>query len=167
MTKKRLLAWGMLCTFFLLGIGIARAQDRTITGTISDEKGVPLNGASVKVRGTSKGVSTDVTGHFSLVVPAKATNLEVSYIGFETLIVTIRGESLQVTLQPSKGSLDEVVVVGYGTQKRKDVTGSVSSVRGSAIKNQPVTNVTEALQGRAAGVEVIKNSGEPGATPTI
>ena len=168
MTRQRLLAWGMLCTFFLLGFGITRAQDRTISGMVSDEKGGPLNGATVKVRGTRKGVGTDATGHFSLAVPARASNLEVSFIGYETVTVAIKGESpLQVVLQPSKSSLDEVVVVGYGTQKRKDVTGSVSSVRGSAIKNQPVTNVTEALQGRAAGVEVIKNSGEPGATPTI
>lgn len=175
MSKKRLLGFiGHVCligTFMLFGLRYAYAQDRTITGTVSDEKGGPLNGATVKIKGTSSGVTTDVSGHFSLVVPAKASRasrLEISYVGFETQEVALHGgASLQVTLQATKSSLDEVVVVGYGVQKRKDVTGSVSSVKGSAIKNQPVTNVTEALQGRAAGVEVIKNSGQPDAQPTI
>jgi len=168
MTKKRLLLWCTVCTFFLFGLRVVRAQDRTVTGTVSDERGGALIGATVKIKGSSQGVSTDATGRFSLLAPTKVTALEVSYVGFETLRVGIRGnEPLQIILQPVKGSLDEVVVVGYGTQKRKDVTGSVASVKGAAIKNQPVTNVTEALQGRAAGVEVIKNSGEPGATPTI
>lgn len=168
MKRKRLLRWATICTFLLLGFGVARAQDRTVTGTVSDEKGGALNGATVRIKGSDRGVSTDATGHFSLSVPLKASRLEVSYVGYETIEVVARGmEALQISLTPVKGSLNEVVVVGYGTQKRKDVTGSVASVRGSAIRNQPVTSVTEALQGRAAGVEVIKNSGQPGAAPTI
>ncbi|MBN9385076.1 MAG: TonB-dependent receptor [Chitinophagaceae bacterium] len=168
MKKKRLPCLAAICISFLFGLISARAQDRTITGTVSDEKGGALSGATVKIKGSDKGVSTDATGHFSLSVPLKASRLEVSYVGYETIEVAARGlEALQISLSPAKGSLNEVVVVGYGTQKRKDVTGSVASVRGSAIKNQPVTSVTEALQGRAAGVEVIKNSGEPGAAPTI
>lgn len=169
MKKKRLLLqWAAICTLLFFRLSVVQAQDRTVTGTISDEKGGALSGATVKIKGSGKGVSTDAAGHFSLTVPAKVSRLEVSYVGYETLEVLARGpEVLQISLAPARGSLNEVVVVGYGTQKRKDVTGSVASVRGSAIKNQPVTSVTEALQGRAAGVEVIKNSGQPGAAPTI
>ncbi|HVW61530.1 MAG TPA: TonB-dependent receptor [Puia sp.] len=169
MKKKRLLLqWAAICALLFFRFSVVQAQDRTVTGTISDEKGGALSGATVKIKGSGKGVSTDATGHFSLTVPAKVSRLEVSYVGYETLEVVARGtEVLQISLAPARGSLNEVVVVGYGTQKRKDVTGSVASVRGSAIKNQPVTSVTEALQGRAAGVEVIKNSGQPGAAPTI
>jgi TonB-linked SusC/RagA family outer membrane protein len=166
MSKKRLLV--LIGTFMLFGLRYAHAQDRTITGTVSDEKGGALNGASVRIKGSSAGVTTDATGHFSFAVPAGTSRLEISYVGFETQEIQLHsGSTFQITLQAVKSSLDEVVVVGYGVQKRKDVTGSVSSVKGSAIKNQPVTSITEALQGRAAGVEVIKNSGQPDAQPTI
>jgi TonB-linked SusC/RagA family outer membrane protein len=169
MKKKRLLLqWAAICTLLFFRLNVVHAQDRTVTGTVSDEKGGALSGATVKIKGSGNGVSTDAAGHFSLPVPAKVSRLEISYVGYETMEVVARGlEALQISLTPARGSLNEVVVVGYGTQKRKDVTGSVASVRGSAIRNQPVTSVTEALQGRAAGVEVIKNSGEPGAAPTI
>jgi len=169
MTKLRLLHKMLLCLFFLLVLRGARAQDKTVTGTVTDEKGGGLPGATIKVKGAEKGVNSDGAGNFSLTVPAKATTLVISYVGYETQEVGVKNTTnFQIALQPGKGSLNEVVVVGYGTQKRRDVTGSVSSVRGAAIKDLPVTSVTAALQGRAAGVEVIDNSGQPGAsTPTI
>ena len=158
----------LLCIFFLFGLGSLRAQDRKISGTVSDEKGVALQGATIKVRGASGGVTTDAEGKFIISVPASASRLLISYVGFETQEVALNGsQNISVSLRSSHSSMDEVVVVGYGTQKRKDLTGSVSSVKGTVIKDLPVTNVTEALQGRAAGVEVIKSSGAPDATPTI
>jgi TonB-dependent starch-binding outer membrane protein SusC len=153
---------------FLLLFHLARAQNRVITGTILDEKGLPLSGATVRVRGTVKGVNTDADGRFTLSVPPGATVLAISYVGYAPQEVTLTGPTVRVELAPTRSNLDEVVVVGYGTQRRKDLTGAVSSVKGADIKQLPVTDVTAALQGRAAGVEVIQNSGQPGgSTPTI
>ncbi|HVB03979.1 MAG TPA: TonB-dependent receptor [Chitinophagaceae bacterium] len=148
--------------------GFSRAQTRNISGKITDPNGSPLIGASIAISGTKGGTFSAEGGKFNLEVPVSADQLVISYIGYQTLHVSIAGiTNLQITLQPVKTNLNELVVVGYGTQKRRDLTGSISSVKGSDIKDLPVTNIGEALQGRAAGVEVIKNSGEPGAAPTI
>jgi TonB-linked SusC/RagA family outer membrane protein len=152
----------------LLLLQPALAQNRTLSGTITDQNGSPLQGATITVKGTSRSTVSNATGVFSLELPASATRVEIAFIGFETQDVPVKGISnLTVQLKTANSELDAVVVVGYGTQKRKDVTGSVASVRGDLVKNQPVTNVTEALQGRAAGVEIVKSSGQPDATPTI
>ncbi|MDH7462743.1 TonB-dependent receptor [Chitinophagaceae bacterium 26-R-25] len=168
MLTKRLLQQ-MLCGFMCLFlVNLARAQSKTVTGTITDEKGAPLAGATVKEKGSSSGTNTNATGLFSLTVPSSATTLVITYIGYDQQEISIKNKTaVAISLQPNKSSLNEVVVVGYGTQKRKDVTGSVVSVKGDVFKDQPVTNVTEALQGRAAGVEVIKSSGAPDAQPLI
>src|SRR5258708_8456356 len=164
MTIQRLLR-KMLTGIFLFLLFYAQAQDRTVTGTVADDKGNALSGATIKIKGSNNGVSSDVAGRFSLAVPSGASTLEVSYVGFETQSVALTGRTeFHIALAATRSSLDEVVVVGYGTQKRKDVTGSVASVRGSVIKDQPVTSVTAALQGRAAGVEVINNACQPGAS---
>jgi TonB-dependent starch-binding outer membrane protein SusC len=168
MTKMRLLRKGLLLPFLLALATFLQAQTKTLTGTVRDDKGNPVPGASILVKGKRTGATTDAQGAFSLNLPVSAKSILVSYVGFETQEIPVgSGSSVDVSLQPSKTSLDEVVVVGYGTQKRKDVTGSVSSVKGSSFKDLPVTNVTAALQGRAAGVEVVSNSGAPDATPTI
>jgi TonB-linked SusC/RagA family outer membrane protein len=151
--------------FFLLLFQLARAQNKVITGMVLDEKGLPLSGATVRVKGSGNGVNTDGDGKFALSVPADATKLLITYVGYEPQEVTLTGPTVRVGLAPTRSSLNEVVVVGYGTQKRKDVTGSVSSIKGPDIKQMPVTDVTAALQGRAAGVEVIQNSGQPGGMP--
>lgn len=153
----------------LLLFQLARAQNKVITGVVMDDKGGPLSGASVRVRGSVKGVNTDADGHFTLSIRTGATMLEISYVGYEPQEISLRdGSEVRVGLKPTRSGLDEVVVVGYGVQRRKDVTGSVASVKGNDIKQLPVTDVTAALQGRAAGVEVIQNSGQPGGgTPTI
>jgi len=168
MTQQRLRRKLLLCSLMLLLFSFTQAQNKTITGKVTDDKGAALSSVSVFVKGSKAGANTSATGEYKLSVPAKTTTLVFSSIGFETKEVTITGMSeVNVTLATAIAHFEDVVVVGYGTQKRKDVTGSVASVSGAAIKNQPVTNVTEALQGRAAGVEVIKNSGAPDATPTI
>jgi TonB-linked SusC/RagA family outer membrane protein len=168
MIKKRLLLKCMAGLLLLLSGQIAYSQSRTVTGVVKNETGSPLEGASVVPKGQSTGVTTDATGVFKITLASGVNTLVVSYVGFESQNVSVKNQtSIDISLQPAKGSLNEVVVIGYGTQKRKDVTGSVSSVKGDLIRMQPVTNVTEALQGRAAGVEVIKSSGAPDATPSI
>ncbi|MEI9956226.1 MAG: SusC/RagA family TonB-linked outer membrane protein [Ferruginibacter sp.] len=149
-------------------MGVLHAQNKVITGKVTDENNNPLQGVTIVVKGATTGVATNTLGDFSITVPAATNILTVSYVGFETIDVSIRNKtSVSIGLHSSASKLSEVVVVGYGTQKRKDVTGSVSSVKGDLIKNQPATNLTEALQGRAAGVEIIKSSGAPDATPSI
>jgi TonB-linked SusC/RagA family outer membrane protein len=169
MTKQRLLSRMLAGICFLLLFQLARAQNKVITGMVLDDKGGPLSGATVRIPGSAKGVTTDADGRFTISVPTEATMLAVSYVGYDPQEVSVRNlAEVRVSLKPTKSSLDEVVVVGYGVQKRKDVTGSVASVKGNDIKELPVTDVTAALQGRAAGVEVIQNSGQPGgSTPTI
>ena len=175
MTRKRLLDSIPLCIFFLLLLPFmnkpvsAQTPDRVITGVVVDDKGSPLQNATVRVKGAvGGGVSTDLSGHFSISVPAGATSVVVSFVGFKEQEVAIAGGNIaRIVMVPGLSNLDEVVVVGYGTQKRKDVTGSVASIKGNAIKDLPMTSVTQALQGKAAGVEVIDNSGQPGTVPTI
>lgn len=168
MTKLRLLHKMLLCIFFLFALKFVQAQERTISGTVVDDKGAPLQNASVKVKGATQGISTDPSGNFSISVPANVTTLVISYVGFKAQEVRIvEGRPLKIALEAGLSNLEEVVVVGYGTQKRKDVTGSVTSIKGNAIKDLPMTSVTQAMQGKAAGVEVIDNSGQPGMTPTI
>jgi TonB-linked SusC/RagA family outer membrane protein len=168
MPKKRLLQKLCCSILLLLLIQAGMSQNRLVSGTVTDDKNNPLGGASVLPKGSGSGVTTDVSGKFSLSVSASTTDILISYVGFETRQVSIRNaNTLSVSLRPAGSNLDSVVVVGYGTQKRRDVTGSISSVRGELIKNQPVTNITEALQGRLAGVEVIKSSGSPDASPTV
>ena len=168
MTKKRLLNKMLACICLLLLFQMARAQNKTITGVVTDDKGVPLAGATVTVKGTVDAATTDAAGKFSLSVPPSATKLVISFVGYEPQEVVLTGTAVRVGMVQTRSNLDEVVVVGYGTQKRKDVTGSLASVKGADIKELPVTDVTAALQGRAAGVEVIQNSGQPGGmAPTI
>ncbi len=168
MTKTRsfstfLLCWLLLCTFYN-----AYAQDRVISGTVTDDTGTGLTGATVAVKGGKQGISTGAGGTFNLTVPAGAATLVISYVGFETQELPLSGRNnINIQLQPQKTLLNAVVVVGYGTQKRADLTGAVASARGEEIKSLPVTNVQEALQGRLAGVEVVKSSGAPDATASI
>lgn len=168
MNKTRLLAGLVFGLVFILSASLSPAQTKTITGKITDDKNNPVSGVSVTIKGNSTGTVTDEAGNFQFNAPPSAT-LVISHVGFETQEIALRGKTnISISLASEKSALSEVVVIGYGTQRRKDVTGSVASVKGDLIKNQPVTSVTEALQGRAAGVEVIKSSGEPGSsTPTI
>ncbi|NIG53801.1 TonB-dependent receptor [Chitinophaga sp. Cy-1792] len=168
MIKNRLLATAMLSFLLFFLVNVTIAQNRVVSGKITGENGQPLPGATVAVQGGKTGTQSDANGNFSITVPGAGSVLLVTFVGYETQRIPVKDkQTFQVALQTDKGNLSEVVVVGYGTQKRKDLTGAISSVSGTQIKNMPVTNATEALQGRAAGVEVIKNSGAPDATPTI
>ena len=159
-----------LLTFIFMGIGMATAQTATITGKVySEADGEPVFGASVFVVGTSVGAGTDMEGNFTIEnVPATATTLRVSYVGMTTQEVQIvRGKPMRVILVEDGVTLDDVVVVAYGSAKREAVTGSVTSVKGETLASAPVTSVDKALSGKLAGVQVTASSGQPGAASQI
>ncbi|MBI3883617.1 MAG: SusC/RagA family TonB-linked outer membrane protein [Sphingobacteriales bacterium] len=150
----------------LLLLHVANAQLKTITGVVKDEKGAPVPNANISAKG-AKGVQTSDDGTFSISVPASTTTIEISSVGFAKQTVKEKDVN-NIKLKNANTVLDDVVVnVGYGTQRRKDVTGSISSVSGKDIKNLPTQDVATALQGRVAGVDVSKGSGEPGAPAQI
>lgn len=138
----------------------------TVTGTVTDQSGQPLPGANVIEKGTTNGTQTDFDGNFALDVDSDAT-LVFSYIGFKTLEVAVDGRAtVNVTMEEDASQLDEVVVTGYGTQTRGDLTGSVGSVDVEEATKAPIVNAAEALQGRVTGV-TITNNGSPGASPVV
>jgi len=152
---------------FVLPNVVAQTTAKAISGIVLDTKGDPLIGVSVLVKGTTTGTITDVNGKFTLpAVSAKSSTLVFKYIGYDAQEAIYQGQALRVQLVENAKSLDEVVVVGYGTARKKDLTGSVATVKSSDIKSLPVPSVSDALQGRAAGVQVISN-GTPGSDATF
>jgi TonB-linked SusC/RagA family outer membrane protein len=148
--------------------GPAYAQTRTVTGRVAGTDGSSLPGVSVVVRGGTQGTSTDAEGRFSLAVPESATALVFSFIGYDSKEVSIKDQSsVSVTLGTKTTGLDEVVVVGYGTQSRRDLTGSVSSISAEQIANKPVQSFDQALQGQAPGVNITTPNGVLNNAPVI
>lgn len=141
----------------------------TIRGTVTDEKGEPVIGANVKANTSSSGVATDISGNFSIKVPANTTLLIVSFIGYDSqkVAITSKNNNLKITLVPSSKNLDEVVVIGYGVQKKKDVTGAVGSINSAQLQEVPTTNIVDQLKGRLAGIDIQSNSTQPGAGGAI
>lgn len=138
-----------------------------ISGTVTDNTGISLPGASIKVMGTSRGTTTDFDGNFSIEA-SQGDVLEISYVGFKTYTLTLADQTnLSVQLETDASELNEVVVVGYGTQKRSDVTGSIASVKSENFNKGVVTNPGELLQGKMAGVNIASTSGEPGASQNV
>jgi TonB-linked SusC/RagA family outer membrane protein len=150
----------LACLSYLLPIF---AQNRIITGKVSDEKGAPLLGASVIATGTKTSTLTDINGSFSISVPAATKSLTVSYVGLKLQQVSVEGKtSIIVSLQAAESNLNDVVVIGYGTAKKANLTSAQTSVSAKDIEKTVNTTVEQALQGRAAGVYVTQNSGQPG-----
>ncbi len=144
------------------------AEKGRVTGTVKDSEGVPLVGATVVVKRTGKGTATDATGKFVLTGVNPADELEVVYLGYELQAQTVGNRSeLSFTLSEDTQQIEELVVVGYGVQKRSDITGSVASVKASELVSAPSFSASQALQGRVAGVTVLNTSGSPGAVPLI
>lgn len=158
----------LLVLLLLGGMQVVLAQ-KTITGiVISKEDGSGIPGASVVVPGTTTGTLTDVTGKFSLNVANNATTLRISFIGMKTIDVQIgEQKEIKVELEMESTTLDEVVVVGYGSVRKSDLTGAVSSVKGKELTLMPVMRADQALQGHAAGVAISNNDGAPGGSTTI
>ena len=157
----------MLMVFAALSFNLS-AQNITVTGNVVDTTGEPVIGASVVEKGnTSTGAVTDLDGNFTLNVPAKSS-LVISYIGMKTQEVAVKGQTtLSVVLQDDSQALDEVVVIGYGTVQKKDLTGSVASVSAKQLEAVPVSSASEALTGKLAGVSITTTEGSPDADVKI
>lgn len=147
---------------------LALAQNKQVTGTVTDEKGEPIIGATVVAEGTSAGTTTGGDGQFTLTVPANAT-LSISFIGYETQKVSVAGKThIDVTLGEEATGIEDVVVIGYGTGKKiGSVIGSVDQVKSEKIENRPSTNVVDALQGQVAGLQIMTGNGELTSTSSI
>ena len=160
--QKPLVFLFLLC-LFPLG---ALAQG-TVTGTVNDEAGEPIIGASVQVQGTKTGAITDFNGNFSVQAGSNAT-LVISYIGYTSATVKVNGRNnITVVLKEDAQTLNDVVVIGYGVQKKSDLTGAVASVKGDEIKNLSTTDAAAAMQGKVSGVQIINTSGDPTAGASI
>ena len=161
---KRLLGTAL---FLLMCVPFALAQNQVkVTGKVIDNLGESMIGVSILEKGTTNGVVTDIDGNYTLTVNQGAT-LVFSYVGYVTQELVANGGTLNVTLQEDTETLDEVVVVGYGVQKKSSVTGAISSVKTEDIENRSITRVEEALQGKTAGVQLVSTTSQPGSSPTI
>lgn len=136
-------------------------QKKSVTGTVVDASGIPIIGANVMVKGTTNGTITDMDGRFSLDVP-EGSILEISYIGYLSQNIKVTGTNMSVVLREDTQKLEEVVVVGYGTQTKVNLTGAVSTIGKDDLIDRPVTNVSSALQGLSPGVTVTSGTGQPG-----
>ena len=167
MKIKGFTSLAFIALMFVLATSSAIAQTQTkISGTVTDAESKPLKGATVSVKGTTKATITDESGNFSLSAD-KGASLIVSMVGFESYTVKVGDQaSISVQLKTDVSHLNEIVVTGYGTQKRALVTGAVASVNSKTLNAQPVMLVSEALQGRVAGVSVV-NNGSPGTAPIV
>lgn len=148
----------LLAICLLAGMSVnasAQAQTDTATGVVYDQTGDPVYGASVMVLGTSQGASTDIDGQFSIANVKRGATLRISYVGCKPLEVKWEGQPLNLTIEDEASALQEVVVVGFGTQKKANLTGAVSTVSGKEIAARPINNVADALQGMAAGLDVL------------
>jgi TonB-linked SusC/RagA family outer membrane protein len=152
----------------MIGALSAAVAQSTVKGTVRDESGSGLPGVNILVKGTTNGTTSDASGAFTIDVPGNESVLVFSFIGYETQEVPVGGRTtVDVSLVPSIESLSEVVVVGYGVQKKSDITGAMANLSGEQLRDVPVANVTQALQGRAAGVEINPTSSRPGAGAQI
>ncbi len=163
--EKALKKFALLSFLIMLGL-TSWSQDKTAAGKVVDPAGLPVSKATILVKGTNTGTSTNEMGMFSLTVPSSAKTIVVSSVGFETKEVSIALGMMNIALESSSSKLDEVVVVGYGVQKVTKVSGAVSTVKGSDIEKLKPVRAEDALQGRASGVTVVSN-GSPGAKPTV
>src|SRR5258705_7689107 len=158
----------MLIVAIVLSISHLWAQQRTIKGKVTDDKGAPIPGASVVVKGTNLGTTTSSEGTFSISVPPNAKALIFSSIGLgEKEITLTTANDYSINLSTKAADMSEVVVVAYGTKKKTDLTGSVATVKGADLENKPFTSVDKALQGNVAGLQSTAGSGAPGSNQQI
>lgn len=158
--KQKLLKLFVLCMLF---VSTAIAQNKTITGKVTgSDDGLPIPSVSVKVTGTALGTQTNSSGDYSIVVPSTAKTLEFSYIGMGTVTETIGTKSVINVKLANSSVLDEIVVTGFGVQRKRDVAGSVTQLKGTTIENIPIQSFDRAMQGRMSGVQVSGSNGYPG-----
>ena len=166
--KNKVFAQCVMMLTFLLASMIVHAQTKVLTGRVVDETDGPLIGATIKVKGSTAATLTDKNGAFSLNVPVTAQTLEVSFIGYEVKLVPITGNDLKISLKPSSNQgLNEVVVIGYGTARKKDLTGSLVTISETKFNKGIMTSPDQLIQGKTPGVMVINNTGQPGGAVTV
>ena len=155
----------MLITLLLLSVvSVTYAQERLVQGLITDELNTPIPGANILIKGTSNGTVSDSDGKFALKIPSENTTLEISFIGYEMQEVQVgNATAINVIMKELRAEIDNVVVIGYGTQKKSDLTGAIVSVSGEQLVKTPSSGALQALEGKAAGVQIINSSGMPGA----
>lgn len=157
----------LVVAFLIFGAVSASAQNVQVRGTVSDETGAPLPGVTILVKGTTTGTTTDIDGQYAISSPSNGV-LVFSFIGYSPIEREVGNQSqINVSLLPDLSDLDEVVVVGYGTAKKSQLTGAISSVGNKEIQELPITDARQALQGRAAGVDVTQAGSKPGAAPQV
>ncbi len=167
MKKSKCCYLGILALLCLIPINVF-AQSLTVEGTVKDETGEPLIGATVIVQGQKSGVVANFDGRYVIQNVKQGAKLEFSYVGYQTQVVQVKGRHIDVVMQPDTKSLEEVVVIAYGQQKKVTITGAVSAVGGDELLKAPVASVANALQGKLPGLSVVQPSGMPGADePTI
>ena len=143
-------------------------EQRIITGLVTDNFGSPLPGATVIEVGTNNGTTSDFDGNFSIALENDEASLQISFIGFVSQTVVVgNSNSINIQLSPSESSLDEIVVTGYGTTRKGDITSSISVLDLDGVGEKAITDVGQILQGRSAGVRVVQGTGKPGASPTV
>lgn len=157
----------ILFSILLIPVSAYAQNQKTVTGTVIDETGEPLIGATVKVVGKSIGAITDFDGHYSLTVPADTKQLSFSYVGYKDYIADITSNVINVTMKPNSKVLDEVVVIGYGVRKKDDLTGSVSSVGEKDFNKGVISSPEELVNGKIAGVQIVNGGGSPTSGATI
>jgi TonB-linked SusC/RagA family outer membrane protein len=167
-TTLRAICLVLLCFGVSLSLSAQSSQNRVITGTVSDEKGVTLPGVGVTLKGSRTAVSTNQDGKFSITIPSTPATLVFTFVGMTNEERSVGAENnINVTLRSSATSLSDVVVIGYGSQKREDVNGAISSVKAADIANIPQVSVDQLLQGKAAGVTITQNAGGPGSATSV
>ncbi len=165
---KKGVSFLMVVLFFVMAAGSALAQQKTVTGKVTDEEGLALPGVSVVVQGTTTGTVTDSNGEYSVSGVSSGATLEFSFVGMAGKEVRVGNQNIiNVTLETTSIGLEEVVAVGYGTMKKSDLTGSVTSVSSEELAAFPTQGLNQAIQGRAPGVQVTNINGEPGAGSRI
>lgn len=163
--KYERLLLALLCFFTF---SIAFSQSITVSGKINDDTGESLPGVNVVVKGSTAGTVTDGSGSYSITVPNAQATLEFSFIGFKSQEVAVANRtSINLVMAPDAKSLDEVVIVAYGTQSKRNVTGAVQTINSDELKDQPVGQITQKLQGKLAGVQITQNTGIPGQGMTV
>jgi len=167
MTPKTLIKALALPVLMLFAFQVAIGQEKTVTGKVTDSRdGSPVSGASVTAKGTNIGTSTAADGTFRLNVPSTATTLVISSVGFSTIEMAI-SDNMNISMTGSGSNLNEVVVTGYGTARKRDLTGAVASVKAKDFNKGVFTAPDQLIQGKVSGVQVLNNSGAPGGATTV
>lgn len=156
----------VICMILMSVLTMLAQGQMTVTGTVTDEEGEPIIGASVRLKDSATGVSTNLDGQYAIQA-GMGKALVFSYVGCKTHEVKVTGSVIDVVLKADNQILDEVVVVGYGVQKKSNVTGAISQVKAEDMQNRTISNAQQALQGKTAGVQVVQTSGAPGSAPAV